>query len=445
MDYINRTLPVLVALLACSLITIAQEVRRIPIPFNNNSITIDGVLNEWPEVPTRRFRTTSINAPNPNWCDLFLLWDAEYLYCGAYITDNFLVGLEKPADIKRIHYNDSFEIYIDSQNDSKDTIDINDYQFIIEIKGGKAIFRGDRLNLKLKHLVPKESGIANIIFKSAVGYSGTLNNNQDSDSHYVVECKIPWASIGIDPVKGYRFKADFCVNDNDTVVDFRQVNSLTIKQYTNTSMLGYHNFGYPNYWAGFELTGSPGRIKKTAALLSDFFMYPFLLLLLTTGLLLYYAWLKQKPEFLRQRVVAASRGPADMKNHDRPVVPVGKPPHPYVARINEYIDNNLDQQICINSLSEKLNISNRQLQRFFRDVLNTTPTAYIAARKLNQASRMFEEKYCSINEIAYKLGYTDPSYFSKVFKNQFGITPKEYRKRIENRQAGITTTSGDPS
>jgi AraC-like DNA-binding protein len=47
--------------------------------------------------------------------------------------------------------------------------------------------------------------------------------------------------------------------------------------------------------------------------------------------------------------------------------------------------------------------------------------------KLNNARRMLEHGIDSVNDVAFKIGYTNPSHFIAAFKKRFGITPRKYR------------------
>ena len=50
--------------------------------------------------------------------------------------------------------------------------------------------------------------------------------------------------------------------------------------------------------------------------------------------------------------------------------------------------------------------------------------------RMKMAADMLRENQYTISEIAYQTGFSDPSYFSRVFKSVFQITPKEYQKNM---------------
>jgi AraC-like DNA-binding protein len=417
-------------LLLCSSGLLAQVRKQIPVVYNNYDIEIDGKLDDWEEVPANKFRTSSKFTKNPNMCRLAIVWDEVYFYIGIKVNDNYLIALEKPDQIKRLHYNDSFEIYIDSQNDSRDTIDLNDYQFIIEIQGGNTVFRGDRLNLKLKHMVPKAAGIANIVFKAVATYTGTLNNNSDTDSGYIVECRIPWASIGIDPKPGIAFKSDFCINDNDTLVDFHTLPPGPVKNYTNTTMLGYRDFGYPSHWPTVVLEGSPTLFRQLTNKYAKDWAYFLLFSIGSIALAISVFLIKIKR--LHEIPNRADDAQVPLVSY------IVSPPeqnlaeqkhHPFLDKARNYILQNLDRQITSEDLASELAVSIRQLQRVFQTELDTTPKAFIITVKLEVAAGLLKTPGKNVTEIAYTVGFTDPSYFARVFKKYFSVSPSEFQSK----------------
>lgn len=417
-------------LLFQSLLLTAQERKTITVPYNNYGIHIDGDDKEWEDVAYNKFRTTSKFTPDPNMCYLKVAWDENYFYVTIRIVDHILIGLEKPDQVKRLHYNDSFELYIDSQNDSKDTIDLNDYQFTIELNGGHAVFRGDRLSLKLKHIVPKAAGTANIVFKSATTIIGSVNNNSDRDSCYVVECKVPWAGIGIDPVKGLKLKADFCINDNDTLIDFRKLPLGPIKNYTNTTMLGYRDFGFPAHWPQLILEGEPSLYKRLTDRYAKDWVYFLFFSIASIALAIAVFFFKIKR--LHQIPERGAENPSPLVsfvvNPQEPIKP-DEPLHPLLLKARAYILKNLDQQIKTEDLASELALSVRQLQRIFQVELNTTPKAFIITVKLEVAAELLKLPGKNITEVAYSIGFTDPSYFARVFKKYFDLSPSDFQAK----------------
>lgn len=68
---------------------------------------------------------------------------------------------------------------------------------------------------------------------------------------------------------------------------------------------------------------------------------------------------------------------------------------------------------------------------FFRKVKSLTgqtPADYIRTMRMNRAAEMLREETVTVAEVAYQVGISDPHYFSRVFRQQFGVSPKQYQK-----------------
>lgn len=71
------------------------------------------------------------------------------------------------------------------------------------------------------------------------------------------------------------------------------------------------------------------------------------------------------------------------------------------------------------------------------------PCEFILNYRLKKAALILrEERYLQISEIADKLGFSSPRYFSRCFKNQFSVTPVEYRKEESAKQEESSKSDG---
>lgn len=80
--------------------------------------------------------------------------------------------------------------------------------------------------------------------------------------------------------------------------------------------------------------------------------------------------------------------------------------------------------------SSKLIISARQLNKIVNEFVGKSISNLITARKMIEAKRELMNTNKHISEIGFDLGYTEKSYFSKVFKNYYGITPSELKRQF---------------
>ena len=80
--------------------------------------------------------------------------------------------------------------------------------------------------------------------------------------------------------------------------------------------------------------------------------------------------------------------------------------------------------------AEKLNITLKHLNRICNEILQKTATEVITDRVVLEIKRMLIDKQLAVNEVAFKVGYEDYSYFSRFFKKQTGISPTEFRNTV---------------
>lgn len=99
-----------------------------------------------------------------------------------------------------------------------------------------------------------------------------------------------------------------------------------------------------------------------------------------------------------------------------------------VSRIDSmilYIRNSLEHPITRNELSDQFNLSPEYISRLFTKHTGLSVCRYIQTEKMIQAIKLLHEKGLSIKETAFAVGYEDPAYFSRVFKQIMSMSPSE--------------------
>ena len=100
----------------------------------------------------------------------------------------------------------------------------------------------------------------------------------------------------------------------------------------------------------------------------------------------------------------------------------------FVKVLIEMIENHLeDADLDINKLSSMMNMSRATLYRKTSEVLRATPNDFIRMMRLKKAAELLRQKEYRVNEIAYIVGFSSPSYFSKCFFKYFGVLPKDFK------------------
>lgn len=98
-----------------------------------------------------------------------------------------------------------------------------------------------------------------------------------------------------------------------------------------------------------------------------------------------------------------------------------------MTHIARYIKENIFKPISVQELSAEANMSRTHFFNLFKDTFGITPNEYIIRQKIERAKTIISTSpNHSITQIAYQLGYSGSSYFSKQFKRVTGYTPRQY-------------------
>lgn len=107
------------------------------------------------------------------------------------------------------------------------------------------------------------------------------------------------------------------------------------------------------------------------------------------------------------------------------------PPRASRQRFDLYIRENYQTDITNQLLSRKFGFVPSYISKIFKAYKGVSPCSYLTDVRMEKAKRMIIEQLDqSLSVIAAAVGYTDFSYFTKVFKRSFGVTPSAYRNSI---------------
>lgn len=101
-----------------------------------------------------------------------------------------------------------------------------------------------------------------------------------------------------------------------------------------------------------------------------------------------------------------------------------------LEKINTIVRENLDRQLTVADLAEKMGYSVSYLRTIFRDRLGISLGRYIRESRLSRAAEMLQTEDLSISEIAERCGFDSLCAFSRAFKNAYGMSPKAYGKML---------------
>lgn len=103
----------------------------------------------------------------------------------------------------------------------------------------------------------------------------------------------------------------------------------------------------------------------------------------------------------------------------------------FLRNVDIYIRDNMgDPDTGVESMSSHLCISRVQLYKRMVSLTGTTPSEYLRAKRIRWAEELLRTGDYTVSEIAYKVGFNNPRYFSKYFQDEYGMTPSQYKKKI---------------
>lgn len=100
-----------------------------------------------------------------------------------------------------------------------------------------------------------------------------------------------------------------------------------------------------------------------------------------------------------------------------------------IARVRQYIVDNLERHIMLQDLANHVAISPGYLSTIFKKEFNQNLMDYINMIKTERACALLRQGKYRIYEISYMLGFENAYYFTRVFRRHTGLSPSEYQKK----------------
>jgi AraC family transcriptional regulator len=108
-----------------------------------------------------------------------------------------------------------------------------------------------------------------------------------------------------------------------------------------------------------------------------------------------------------------------------------------INRVFEFIDQNLESDLSLNTVSEIAFFSAFHFHRVFKFVTEETLHEYVKRRRIEKSASDLLHKNITATEIAHKYGFSDNSSYSRAFKKYFGVSPTEFKNQNPNRFSKI--------
>ncbi len=140
------------------------------------------------------------------------------------------------------------------------------------------------------------------------------------------------------------------------------------------------------------------------------------------------------PKVLLARIDNLLKARARLRNafQHSPTEPVSsiahsKPDEAFLEKIMDYVYDHIeDTELDVDVIAKAMFMSRATLYRKLKGISDLSPNDFIRLCRLKRAAELLKENVYKVNEVAYIVGFSSPSYFAKCFQKQFGVLPKDY-------------------
>jgi AraC-like DNA-binding protein len=104
-----------------------------------------------------------------------------------------------------------------------------------------------------------------------------------------------------------------------------------------------------------------------------------------------------------------------------------------IKHAKEYLLKNMEAPPGLKELAKIAGLNEYQLKVGFKEIYGNTVFGYLLDHKLDHARVLLDTAKFQVNEVAYQIGYANPSHFIAAFKKKFGVTPKKYLMNLSRK------------
>lgn len=107
----------------------------------------------------------------------------------------------------------------------------------------------------------------------------------------------------------------------------------------------------------------------------------------------------------------------------------------FIRKATRFVETNISNtELSVEFFSREMGVSRGHLYNKILALTGKTPTEFIRIMRLKRGAQLLGKSQLNVGEIAFKVGFNDPKYFSRYFKEEFGLSPSEYAKRVEKNE-----------
>lgn len=126
-------------------------------------------------------------------------------------------------------------------------------------------------------------------------------------------------------------------------------------------------------------------------------------------------------EWFVDKISQASRNVAYKKNDKSSGI---------IKKAVAYIEQNYTTDISLDGVSREVDVTSYYFSRLFKEELGVNFVEYVTNLRVEKAKQLLKMDSITVKEVCVEVGYSDPNYFSRMFKKHEGISPTEYKERV---------------
>ena len=101
-----------------------------------------------------------------------------------------------------------------------------------------------------------------------------------------------------------------------------------------------------------------------------------------------------------------------------------------ILRVCRHMQNTLADDLPISVFAKLCHLSESRFTHLFREIIGKSPISYLTEARIQRAKELLEYSSLPIAEVGAAVGYSNPYYFSRIFKRHTALSPSEYRKKV---------------
>ena len=147
------------------------------------------------------------------------------------------------------------------------------------------------------------------------------------------------------------------------------------------------------------------------------------IILLVVTIVLFYLYHMKRVAMQRERVINTIWEIESVETNDTPETSI------FITRFKEVVEARLaDSDVSVEDLAADMNLSRVQLYRKVKSISGSSPVELLRTARLKRGYQLLLTSDKSVSEVAYEVGFTAPSYFTKCFKDEYGMLPGDVRQ-----------------